>query len=257
MTPSELKDARGKYAYVPACVVSAGNAKPDLSWKSLNLVVRVPKDWESGTKEIRSQYSSLDLDEFHRELLQSDNDEKLIHGLLSVVFWGFASGSDGRLRVNRALSRAGAIIEGRTNSLPQATDEVIFHLKRSRELLKVSKNAEALLEAVQEKCLQMAFASKLLTFMDPQAVAVYDEVISLRLAQQVEPELRCLFVSTKIPTSKAAKLAQAETYANWCEWCSTKASSMNANRTKWVDWNGAEHNWRAVDVERAFFALGR
>jgi hypothetical protein len=26
---------------------------------------------------------------------------------------------------------------------------------------------------------------------------------------------------------------------------------------KWIDWDATEHGWRAVDVERAFFALGR
>ncbi|MGB7277648.1 MAG: hypothetical protein WBD15_07850, partial [Pseudolabrys sp.] len=40
---------------------------------------------------------SWKLDEFHRALPQSDYEEDLFRGLLSVVFWGFASGSNGRL----------------------------------------------------------------------------------------------------------------------------------------------------------------
>ena len=42
----------------------------------------------------------------------------------------------------------------------------------SRELLTTSRIAEALLEAERIKYLQMAFASKLLTFMEPQMAAV-------------------------------------------------------------------------------------
>jgi hypothetical protein len=103
----------------------------------------------------------------------------------------------------------------------------------------------------------MAFASKVLTFMEPQAAAVYDEVISLRLEKQTDPELRSLFVSTKIPTSKGARLSQANTYADWCGWCAKKASDLNEKNVCWVDWNATERSWRAVDVERAFFALGR
>ena len=163
----------------------------------------------------REPNSSWDLDEFHRALLQSDNEEDLIHGLLSVVFWGFASGSNGRLNAPRALSRAKAILIGRKKSAPQAANEIISRLRRSRELLTTSRIAEALLEAERIKYLQMAFASKLLIFMEPQMAAVYDEVISLRLEKQTDPELRSLFVTTKIPTSKDAKLSQAKTYADW------------------------------------------
>jgi hypothetical protein len=132
MTPAELKVAREKYAYVPARLVRASNASAaGLSWKSLNLIVDIPIRWATGHKETHSQYSSWQLDEFHRALLQSDNDEDLFHGLLSVIFWGFASGSNGRLNAPRALSRARAILEGRKNSSPQEADEIIIHLNSS------------------------------------------------------------------------------------------------------------------------------
>jgi hypothetical protein len=60
-------------------------------------MVDIPNNWDAGHKEIRSLYSSWKLDEFHRALPQSDYEEDLFRGLLSVVFWGFASGSNGRL----------------------------------------------------------------------------------------------------------------------------------------------------------------
>ena len=122
-------------------------------------------------------------------------------------------------------------------------------------MLNASQIAEALREATQIKFLQMAFASKLLTFMAPNLAAVYDDVISGRLADTAE--LQNLFVSTKNPTSKAAKLKQENIYANWCRWCVEKADNLNANSITWRDWNATEHSWRAVDVERAWFALGR
>jgi hypothetical protein len=256
MTPSEIKAAREKYNYVPARLIRAGvSVAADLSWNSLKLIMDVPKGWD--VKHSRLQYSSYELDEFHRGLLQSEDEDDLIHGLLSVVFWGFSSGVGGRLNTPRALSRAKAIVVGTKNAPPQPINEIIAHIKRSRQLLNVFQIAGALLEAQQIKYLQMSFASKLLTFMDPNVAAVYDAIISLRLEKDPDPELRKLFVSTKMPTSKNAKVSQATAYAAWCRWCAKKASDMNAQGTKWLDWNGTANRWRAVDIERAFFALGR
>lgn len=136
MTPSEIEAAREKYNYVPARLIRAGDyVAPDLTWKSLKLIMDVPTGWDVEHQKTRSQYSSFELDEFHRGLLQSENEEDLIHGLLSVVFWGFSSGVDGRLNTPRALSRAKAIVFGRKNAPPQSESEIIVHIKRSRELL--------------------------------------------------------------------------------------------------------------------------
>jgi hypothetical protein len=209
MSPSELKAAREKYQYVPARLIRAHNDRePDLNWKSLKLVMDIPRDWDSGDQNIRSQYSSIQLDDFHCSLLQSESEYDLMHGLLSVVFWGFASGTDGRIRSNRALARAKAVVDGRTNAPQQPDADIIAHLKKCRQLLRGSQIAEALREATQIKFLQMAFASELLTFMAPNLAAVYDDVISKQLQGVNSREQQNLFVSTKKPTSEAAKLKQ-------------------------------------------------
>ena len=147
MTPSEIKAAREKYSYVPARLIRASDhVAADLSWKSIKLIMDVPKGWDATHLQTRLQYSSCKLDNFHDKLLQSENDDDLVQGLLSVVFWGFSSGADGRLNVRRALSRARAIVFGRKNAPPQPENEIIAHIRRSRELLHASRIAEALLE---------------------------------------------------------------------------------------------------------------
>jgi hypothetical protein len=85
----ELKSAREKYRYVPARLVRPVDAGSNaaLAWKSLRLVTDVPSNWRNA--DDTAKYSSFELDEFHRKLLNSDKDEDLMHGLLSVVFWGF------------------------------------------------------------------------------------------------------------------------------------------------------------------------
>ena len=96
--------------------------------------------------------------------------------------------------------------------------------------------------------------------MDTSSAAVYDDVISKRLEKQIDQELRNLFVNTKRVVSEKAKMHQATVYSDWCAWCSQKARNLNSSNllsSTWLDWDGSEHSWRAVDVERAFFALGR
>ena len=77
------------------------------------LIPEVPPAAAWASKEGRSEYSSVELDEFHQRLLLSDDNADLMHGLLSVVFWGNVSGKDSRIKAALSLSGANALIEGR------------------------------------------------------------------------------------------------------------------------------------------------
>jgi hypothetical protein len=258
MTPSEFKAARETYPYVPARLVRAGEGEDaDLTCFGLRLRKYVPEEWQARLKGEPVSISSLQLDDFHRGLLRSDDEDDLLHGLLSVVFWGFASGADRRLRLNRALARAKAIAHGRQNAPPQPREAVIRLLRRTRELLDAGPVEAAFLAALDIKFLQMAFASKLLMFIQPATAAVYDRVISRSLRDHRDAQLRDLGVSTALATSRAAREAQAQTYQRWCHWCSDKAAELNDAGLTWADWDGAHHAWRAVDVERALYTRGR
>jgi hypothetical protein len=254
----ELKFARDRYRYVPARLVQGVNGGSiGITWKSLILVQDVPPDWQSADATARARYSSFELDEFHRVLLNSNEQEHLMHGLLSVVFWGFASGSDGRINAERALARSRAIVHGRANSSPQPSNDIIYHLREARQALNASSISEALQHATKIKFLGMSFASKVLTFMRPTTAAIYDDVISSRLRDYADPNLRNMYVSMRLANSREAKMHQANKYEEWCHWCSQTSITLNNRGILWTDWNGIERTWRAVDVERAFFALGR
>lgn len=254
---SEYQEARQKYDYVPAHLKQPSASEPSTGYFVSFPIHQVEiVDWYSSAS-VRRNYSSLALDNYHAQLLSSDSDHDLLLGLLSVVYWGFAAGTDRKTRYKRALSRCKAIVEGRTNSLPQPVHEVISHLKRARELLDANKPAEALLECCRIKFLHMAFASKVLAFMRPEAATVYDDVISLRLKDSQHDQLKRMYVSTAIPTSKQKRMDQSIIYEKWCLWCANEAFRLNAANKGWQDWNGDVHPWRALDVERAFFSLGR
>jgi hypothetical protein len=253
MTPQELKFFRERYAYIPARLVRVSDGgEVKLPWKTLCLKMSVPQNWNAESTEAKSRYSSVALDDFHQALLTSENVEDILHGLLSVVFWGFVSGAKGGVTPNFALARAERVAHGTRKQ------EIIAHLKQGRQLLEETRIADAMLETEKIKFLGMSFASKVLTFMDPRQAAVYDTKISESLQKQAAPKLRSLFISTKKAGSEKAKLRQAKVYAEWCQWCSKKASALDVSTSSsWLDWDRTSRSWRAVDVERAFFSLHR
>ena len=220
------------------------------------LAISVPQGWENGSQAIRARYSSIALDHFHSSLLNSNQDNDILHGLVSVVFWGNASGTDGRINAPFALERAHCLLRGKRGRAPTNSGETISILREARNLAQTGKIAEGLRIAMNIKFLGMAFASKVLMFTNPSNAAVYDKVISIRLKEYKDPQLQELAVNT-LGAWAAKKAEQANKYERWCAWCTAKANVLNRAELKWLDWDGSETPWRAVDVERAFYALGR
>ncbi len=259
MRDSELKSARERYNYIPARLVRAGPVqKADLEWGSLRLKLDVPEAWPTKPKSGKRGYTSIALDSFHQQLLSSDHQLDILHGLLSVVFCGFSSGADGISRISRALARTRWVVDGKPamSIAPTPKSEVLRSLIECRRFLYQGQIRDALCASMKIKFLSMSFGSKVVTFLDPTQAAIYDSVIGNRLART--ESLKHLYVNTNATNSERAKLVQADAYANWCLWCSKTADKLNnSGAAKWIDWDGTEQSWRAVDVERAFFALGR
>ena len=200
-----------------------------------------------------NDWSSWDLDQYHNQLLRSKFDEEVLLGVASVMFWGFAQGSGGRFTTARALSRARNL----AGLGKRGSDDAVAIVGKVRSFLVLLDRKDrqgAIREAMTLKHHGLAFASKLLAFSSPNTDCVYDEVISLRLRASEDPRLNTLYVST---FGQHRLLEKAVAYEGWARLCAAKALDLNADGSCWTDWNGAERPWRAIDVERAFFGLGR
>jgi hypothetical protein len=163
-------------------------------------------------------------------------------------------GKKGRFTIELAIAKADIVINGNRKAPAQPTKEGLKYLLEARDWVREEKLKEALLSAMKIKFFLMAFASKVLMFIDPCKAVVYDNRISQSLMTTSDPELQAMAVSTLPATNKKK---QAEAYARWCDYCVKTAAAMNRLGLKWKDWDCSEHEWRAVDVERAYYALGR
>jgi hypothetical protein len=248
---SDYEKYRQDYSYVPAKIVNSGTGLPDLhDWEGRGLWIGAPTALQWSSPVYKSGQSSIGLDNHHERLLNSKNGSDNLHGLLSVVFWGNFSDRHGKF-LSYALPRAEHLLSGRSHHTPQPSADVLVALQSARGLLKNEECSpgHALREAMNIKYLGLSFSSKVLSFIAPECAVVYDAVISKYLQSEFSPNKE-MGISVAGPLTKK-KIAA---YSNWCSFCKSEASSLNKLRSKWTDWDGIKHNWRAVDVERAHFA---
>jgi hypothetical protein len=263
MNKSEMRAWRAGYAYPPGRlepterddvpVLEAGDRR-------LHLVVPTTEQWAQAA--VRARHSSVTLDDFHTGLLMSNAEADRQHGLLSCVTWGFISGTDLRIRPGRALGRARSLLNGAgAHKQPQPPKVVAALLDTARLAAREGDLAAALRACLQIKFIGPAFATKLVMKMRPDIAAVLDSVINERLLGHAVPELSAVHGPMNAPYHEAGRERFAASfvsrYLQWCDWCTSHAQALNAEKSTWPDWDGAEHSWRAVDVERAFFAMGR
>lgn len=248
---------RSGYTYVPAKLISGRGEDPvsTLVYGDICLTPEIPEQTDWSLPSYRRRFSSIELDDYHQRLLVSAKDSEVLQGLLSVVFWGFSSSAGGKLNKMRALARARQLIVGRRAKdggqlLGTPLCDTIAAIENAREALARGAPGEALRFLMTVRFLGMSFASKVLMFVAPTRATVYDSVVYRKLAN--DPDFpRNLIVN---PTTGSV-VRKAAAYEAWCSFCANKAGHLEKLGCQWTDWDGTSHSWRAVDVERAIFAM--
>lgn len=240
---------RRLYSYIPGRLVISRSQASDFTWDELSLNCFIPD-----TKNISNWGKSTDLDSYHHKLLHSPNDIDILTGFLSIIFWGYVSGADGVVRKARALSKVRAFRDGNGQQSPTSKEELLHRLRSARSLAASNRFGDALGELMNVKYLGMSFSSKIIMFINPDKAAVYDSIIADRIKR--DPNLEFLYTKTTGSTPKD-KTIQMSTYEMWCNFCSQSADLLCLRESAWNDWDGESYPFRAVDIERSFFALGR
>jgi hypothetical protein len=254
-----MRALRAQYSYPPGRLeVTAREEILAHDIGDRRLCVVVPNTAEWALPAVRARHSSLAVDCFHTDLLMANNEPDQLHGLLSCVTWGFISGTDLRIKPGRAFGKAGILLKGAGAAKPAQPRSMITDLLRTAR----AAAGEGDLAAAVRTCLQLkfigpAFATKIVMMMRPDIAGVLDSVINERCLDHADPDLAAIHGRMEPPTTASATERFVTRYVQWCAWCARQAEALNTKESTWPDWDGKEHRWRAVDVERAFFAMGR
>ena len=174
------------------------------------------------------------------KLLRSDDLRDVRDGLSCVLYWGFARQglrdrrvSEFRGRVastaDERLVRFRAFVRHMSKTLPSAADYLVG-LRR----LKLPQFS------------QMSFTTKILMFLDPDSYPVLDLRIAKAYANRTEfPPLQGLKLRTSIPLTAENRTCYVE-FACWARRIAARVNGISGS---------PRHDLKAVDVERALFAL--
>ncbi|QXH49834.1 hypothetical protein KSS94_18030 [Pseudomonas fakonensis] len=198
------------------------------------------------------------LEAHHARLLGSDQDEEVLMGYLSTLYWGHYSGTNGKHNPGRALAKVGAAVNGyliqRNGQTYRAKGLADFGHNNAATVIREAKRllvahlygqAISTLNALPQ--LGVAFASKVAAFLAPHTCAVIDSVIATKYPVY-DFRLRGKYVSN-------AK-SNFECYQHYCLTLIAQAQAQNAlgQSAHWRDHDGTLYRWRAVDVERALYS---
>ena len=205
--------------------------------------------WASPIFNPQDSYSDLQVDEYHRKLLWSNDPIDNLLGTASVIYWGFytTNPSISMIRVKRHLYG----YKKRTSTSPAAIHTALQNIKISTN----HGNSIGYLSEISQLG-RISFASKVVAFIHPETAGVYDK--------QIDDGLTSLDQTgqwTSLIGSVKNKSVQSG-YGEWCENLHAISRSLNEKIARgekicWADPSRGMQNWRAVDVERALFQYFR
>ena len=231
---------RNAYAYPPARLVRTYQHSTALTvaWNGRGYLRQDPAgQWlHAGVG-----YSSMKLDAYHKDLLTSSHPDANVDGLISVIYWGHFADQFGSVN-GYAEARAGWVFTGKSGgATPTTAHGIAIAVATARGYLAASDFARAISAIQSIAYIGWSFASKVVAFLDPEHCGILDSVVAGKLSNSTHSALTNIRVG-------------AQGFDQWCRVCFAAAQALNANGAKWTDWDGAQHAWRAIDVERVAFA---
>jgi len=206
----------------------------------------------------RTFLSIRSMENHHRFLLRSQDDESAVLGYLSVIYWGHYSGQDGIPRGARALGKVRLAEDGKDRHKNGKVERirgvadigiavVAERIREATALVDLGKYANAMKVLFELPQLKFAFASKVCAFLLPEQCGVVDSIIADAHRQ----------FGFEVDANGYVRnnSANASRYMTYCSFLSGQAEVLNSSGAAfmWRDLDGVLRTWRAVDIERAMY----
>ena len=202
-----------------------------------------------------SFHSTQQLDGDQYQLLLSDENDQVVLGYLSTIFWGYFSGKNKATHPERAQGKVRLALNGKDRNRngrirgvkDRGIDFVALEIRAAFASLKSDQYAESLRRLCDLPQLKLAFASKVCGFLAPTRCGVIDSVMAHNY-----PCFRFSVDDNDIVKNTSANRTN---YAGYCSFLQEQAGTLNSQGQQfwWMDRDGICHAWRAVDVERALY----
>lgn len=247
-----LKDCRNSYDYPGALVVQTGRADRMFQTSCM------PFAFDDC---VTFAVTTVLLDATFTDLLRSPEPIACRRGVACVLYWGFyAFGPEyARRRVAWLLEPC----RGRGEAL--ASEETVKFIADAVAFVNEGEFGRAL-GAVGgiSQLSRTPFASKVVAFLSPGRVGIYDNRIRKALeapqsigvapiAQWVAAMVDAYDISRGVGQVREPRVQQR--FVNWCGVLAQTADELNelGEGAKWADPQAGPQVWRAMDVERAVF----
>ena len=206
-----------------------------------------------GPTEIYQDFTfgtSLELDLHHHHLLHSDNEQEVLLGIYSTIYWSqyvFLPAEERPGTIDEFLAvlpPAIAVIKPTvaTTAMKNAITD-LNHKHHALALIEISKLLRS----------SLSTASTIPAFLDPEHVGIFDDKLTAYLTTGVwdsilEDEIDPTISRPPLETIEEA----AARFALYCTILGKIKNHLNKNRTGWKDTTGCQMlRFRSIDVQRA------
>lgn len=216
-----------------------------------------PSDWEQAYQKHEFR-TTLELDLHHYSHLHSNDDQEVLLGIYSVMYWGYiTSGAKSKTRCDWLSKGNAKNPEASINHI--GIDTAVQIIRNSISLLDNGSYGCALTEIRKLPHVGVSFGTKYLAFLDLENVGVLDDKITRHLsAGSYEHVLNHDTLQKLVKPKNESPSSAAKRFEAFCKVLSSIKSNVNANKKGWKDASGAEMcRFRTVDIERALFAIAK
>jgi hypothetical protein len=251
-----LREYRNSYCYPFAMIEEASTLDiADEPFRNAGMPFKFPRR----TQKVRS---TIQLESTFTDLLRSREASDQVRGVASVIYWGYQNFSPQYARRRVEWSFSGQ--KGRGARL--GTEAATASIQNAIEAVDANKVGDALRAVGQIAQLSRTpFASKIVAFMKPDCVGIYDSKIKRALGEPsriddapISDWLKILVRDHDIANGVGAVSSPhvGRRFENWCSVLRDVAGRLNelGDEMKWREDSSSSRSWRAIDVERAIFS---